>query len=60
MGERLPFAVEILGFSEEEGIRFGVPFIGSRAFVGSLDDSTLATRDAAGISVADADPARSV
>ena len=26
----LPFAVEILGFSEEEGVRYGVPFIGRR------------------------------
>ncbi len=29
--QRLPFAIEVVGFSEEEGIRFGVPFIGSRA-----------------------------
>jgi allantoate deiminase len=27
-------AVEVVGFSEEEGVRFGVPFIGSRALVG--------------------------
>jgi len=24
------FAIEVIGFSEEEGMRFGVPFIGSR------------------------------
>jgi allantoate deiminase len=30
-------AVEVVGFSEEEGVRFGLPFIGSRALVGSLD-----------------------
>jgi allantoate deiminase len=29
-------AVEVIGFSEEEGVRYGIPFIGSRAFVGTL------------------------
>ncbi len=33
-GRRLPFPIEVVGFSEEEGVRFGVPFIGSRAFIG--------------------------
>ena len=33
-GERLPFAIELVGFSEEEGVRFHLPFIGSRALVG--------------------------
>src|SRR5208283_720927 len=28
-GRRLPYAVEVVGFSEEEGVRFGTPFIGS-------------------------------
>jgi allantoate deiminase len=31
---RLPFSIEVIGFSEEEGVRFGIPFIGSRAFIG--------------------------
>jgi allantoate deiminase len=53
-GHRLPFSIEVLGFSEEEGVRFGVPFIGSRAFIGTADKALLARRDAAGISVADA------
>ena len=48
---RLPFAIEVIGFSEEEGVRFGLPFIGSRALVGSLDDELLSRRDANGISV---------
>ena len=30
-----PCALEVAGFSEEEGVRFGVPFIGSRAVVGA-------------------------
>ena len=32
---------EVIGFSEEEGVRFGTPFIGSRALVGSLDEELL-------------------
>lgn len=48
---RLPFALEVVGFSEEEGVRFGVPFIGSRALVGTLDEELLNRRDAHGISI---------
>jgi allantoate deiminase len=48
---RLPYAIEVVGFSEEEGVRFGVPFIGSRALVGRVDDAFLSTTDAQGISV---------
>jgi allantoate deiminase len=50
-GRRLPFAIEVVGLSDEEGVRFGRPFIGSRAMVGRLDDELLACRDAQGISV---------
>ena len=50
-GRRLPFSIEVLGFSEEEGVRFGVPFIGSRALVGRLDGDLLSRHDKNGISV---------
>ena len=50
-GERLSYAIEIVGFSEEEGVRFGTPFIGSRALVGRLDESLLNARDSNGITV---------
>lgn len=50
-GRRLPFGIEVVGFSEEEGVRFGVPFIGSRALVGRLDDELLSRQDAHGVSV---------
>jgi allantoate deiminase len=50
-GRRLPFGIEVVGFSEEEGVRFGVPFIGSRALLGSLDEELLCHQDARGISV---------
>ena len=53
-GRRLPFAVEVIGFSEEEGVRFGMPFIGSRAVAGTLDEELLNRRDANGTSVREA------
>jgi allantoate deiminase len=63
-GERLPFALEVIGFSEEEGVRFGKPFLGSLALIGEIDDAWLAVHDAHGVTVGDAirsfglDPAR--
>ena len=50
-GLRLPFGIEVVGFSEEEGIRFGVPFIGSRALVGRVDEELLGRTDEHGVSV---------
>jgi allantoate deiminase len=50
-GRRLPFPIEVIGFSEEEGVRFGVPFIGSRALVGRLDEELLNRRDGNSVSV---------
>jgi len=53
-GKRLPFAIEIIAFSEEEGIRFKLPFIGSRALIGELGPDELARTDADGITLAQA------
>jgi allantoate deiminase len=50
-GRKFPFAIEVVGFSEEEGVRFSTPFIGSRALVGSLDEDLLRRQDAQGISI---------
>src|SRR6266851_850092 len=50
-GQHLPFAIEVIGFSEEEGVRFSKPFLGSLALVGKLDAETLARTDRSGISV---------
>jgi allantoate deiminase len=50
----LPFDVEVIGFSDEEGVRFRTPFIGSRALAGTLDDDLLSCCDAAGVSLRDA------
>jgi allantoate deiminase len=38
---RLPFALDVLGFSEEEGVRFRRPYIGCRAAAGNLDLAEL-------------------
>jgi allantoate deiminase len=50
-GRRLPFALEVIGFGDEEGVRFGTTMLGSRALAGRLDGGTLDSRDAAGIAV---------
>jgi len=50
-GQCLPFAIEVIGFSEEEGVRFSRPFLGSLALVGKLDGEILALTDANGITV---------
>jgi allantoate deiminase len=50
-GKDLPFAIEVVGFSEEEGVRFSKPFLGSLAFVGKLDAEELARTDGNGISI---------
>jgi allantoate deiminase len=50
-GRKFPFAIEVIGFSEEEGVRFSTPFIGSRALVGTLDNEILSRQDAQGISM---------
>jgi allantoate deiminase len=52
--QSLPFTIEVVGFSEEEGVRFGAPFIGSRALAGTVDADLLGHVDANGRSVADA------
>ena len=51
-GRRLPFAVEVVAFGDEEGVRFPSTLGGSRALAGLFDEATLEERDAEGISVA--------
>jgi allantoate deiminase len=52
--DRLGYDIEVVAFSEEEGVRFAAPFLGSRALVGTLDEQLLNRVDAKGISVAQA------
>src|SRR5580692_9983825 len=51
---RLPFAIEVIGFADEEGVRFASTLLGSRAVAGTFDESVLSGRDEAGISMRDA------
>jgi beta-ureidopropionase / N-carbamoyl-L-amino-acid hydrolase len=53
-GEKLPFHFEIVGFSEEEGVRFKSTFLGSNAIIGRFDMSVLDKVDADGIAMRDA------
>jgi allantoate deiminase len=53
-GRQLSYDLEVVAFSEEEGVRFGVPFIGSRALIGDLDHDLLNTRDRDGKTVREA------
>jgi N-carbamoyl-L-amino-acid hydrolase len=52
MRRKLPFHVEVMAFSEEEGVRFSAPYLGSGAIAGHFDESALARRDANDISLA--------
>lgn len=61
---RLAQAIEIVGFGDEEGTRFGITLLGSRGLTGTWPQAWLSCEDAQGISVAQAlvnagfDPAR--
>ena len=63
-GRRLKQAIEIVGFCDEEGTRFGITLLGSRGITGTWPESWLAQTDSDGVSVAQAmvlaglDPAR--
>jgi allantoate deiminase len=50
----LPFALEVIGFSEEEGVRYEAPYFGSRALIGDSPNEMLPLKDADGITLADA------
>ncbi|MBQ5965409.1 allantoate amidohydrolase [Massilia sp. ZL223] len=53
-GERLPFHLEVIGFAEEEGVRFRSTFLGSSAVTGSFDMALLDQEDAEGITMREA------
>lgn len=61
---RFPFAIEVLAFADEEGLRFGATYLGSRAMAGRLGEDDLRRTDAEGVTMAEAirrfggDPAR--
>src|ERR1700721_1228943 len=53
-GRRLPFAVEVTGFADEEGVRFASTLLGSRAVAGTFVESVLQAHDSAGVTMRDA------
>jgi allantoate deiminase/N-carbamoyl-L-amino-acid hydrolase len=50
---KLPFHLELIAFAEEEGVRFGTAYLGSRVIVGQFEPQILQRRDASGATVAD-------
>jgi allantoate deiminase len=51
---RLPFAIEVIGFADEEGLRYNSAYLGSRAITGTFDPEALQLTDAEGITMAEA------
>ena len=51
---KLPFHIDIVGFCDEEGTRFGTTLLGSRALTGKWQDSWRNLKDEDGISLAQA------
>jgi allantoate deiminase len=54
LGHLLPFAVEVMAFADEEGVRFGTGYLGSSVVAGRFDPAALEQRDADGVMLADA------
>jgi allantoate deiminase len=53
-GEQLPFALELVGFSDEEGLRYGTTFLASSVLSGRFDPALLELRDEQGVTLWDA------
>ncbi|MBL8520797.1 MAG: allantoate amidohydrolase [Betaproteobacteria bacterium] len=53
-GVRLPFAIEVMGFSDEEGVRFNATLLGSRAVAGTFKPESLDAVDASGVTMREA------
>lgn len=53
-GARLPHAIEVAAFADEEGLRFRTAFLGSSAAAGTLDPAWLAAADDDGVPLAEA------
>jgi allantoate deiminase len=51
---RLPFAIEVTGFADEEGVRFASTLLGSRAVAGTFNERVLGSKDKSGISMREA------
>jgi allantoate deiminase len=53
-GVRLPFALEVIGFADEEGVRFSSTLLGSRAVAGTFDEGALEAKGADDVTMRDA------
>jgi allantoate deiminase len=53
-GQRWHFAIEVIGFADEEGVRFASTLLGSRAVAGTFDESVFGSKDRQGISMREA------
>lgn len=53
-GKRLAFTLEVVAFGDEEGVRFGVTLLGSRALAGRFDDRELDASDRDGVTMREA------
>ncbi|MBN8825593.1 MULTISPECIES: allantoate amidohydrolase [unclassified Spirosoma] len=49
----LPFHIELIAFSDEEGVRFHTTYLGSKVVAGSFDEALLDKKDASGTSLSD-------
>lgn len=52
--KRLPFSIEVVGFADEEGTRFGITFLGSKGLTGQWENNWFARKDAEGVTVQEA------
>ena len=50
-GEKLPYAIEVIGFADEEGLRFGTTYLGSSAYAGSFSGERLRLEDRDGVTL---------
>lgn len=53
-GERLPFAIEVAAFADEEGLRFGTAYLGSSVYAGAFDEELLYLQDGEGVTLREA------
>jgi len=53
-GTQLPFHLELMAFSDEEGVRFHTTYLGSKVVTGAFEPALLQKTDADGITLAQA------
>ncbi|HYO51114.1 MAG TPA: allantoate amidohydrolase [Chloroflexia bacterium] len=54
LGERLPFAIEVVAFADEEGLRYHTAYLGSKVLAGSFDPMHLELTDEDGVTISEA------